>query len=215
MRKEFLKPRCWVILCIVFLSLFGLTACKLPQAITNKISKLPPHVVERLAHIPYLGQYLVPQIAPKDLLQRAQIEIEKAVWSGAETYAPEFLDEARKDFQKGKQYFLEKKFLWSKHFLKKAIKKAETARLKSERIIQQKKEECYRKLEELKKELNAYENKTSVLTKYDLLLKLKELTLLIQEEKFEEFNKKYLLFLHIIEKDKYQEGGKAPHQDKT
>ncbi len=203
--RKILKSTQWQTLFIIFWCLFGLTACKLPNFITEKISKLPPQVIEKLAHIPYLGQYLVPQIAPKDLLQKANLEIEKAIWSGAEIYAPNLLNEARTNFQKGKQYLLKKKFIWSKYFLNKAIEKAKTARLESEKIRKQKQTTRYNKLEKLKKELLTSQNKTNF-TNSTLLLKIKKLKLLIDEEKFEEFDKEYSLLYKEIN----SRGGQKP-----
>ncbi len=205
--NRFLK-RCWIFWGIIFWFFLGASACKLPDSVSKQMAKLPPSVLDRLARLPYLGAYFLPQEAPEKWLKEAQKSLNKALWAGADIYAPKLFKEAQKYFAKGKLYLQEKRYIWARYFLKKASQTAEEAQKKSEKVRFQAQEERRQKLLALERELNDSIKDLSPAEKLNLQLNLKRLSLLIEEEKFKEFDQEWLALKQKFLKQK--RGQKPP-----
>ncbi len=205
--NKFLK-RLWIFWGIIFWLFFGASACKLPDSVSKQIAKLPPSVLDRIARLPYVGAYFLPQGAPEKWLKEAQKRLDEALWAGADIYAPKLFKEAQRYFAKGKLYVREKRYIWARYFLKKASQTAEEAQKKSQTIRLKAKKERYQKLLTLEKELNDSIRDLSPAEKLDLQLNLKRLSLLIEEEKFKEFDREWLVLKQKFLKRK--KGAKAP-----
>jgi len=186
------SKRYWIVWGVVFWLFLGASGCKLPDSVSKQIAKLPPSVLDKLARLPYLGLYFLPQEAPEKWLKEAQTRLDEALLAGADIYAPKLFKEAQNYFVKGKLYLQEKKYIWARHFLKKASKTAEEAKIKSEKTRTQAREERRQKLLTLEKDLTNYMKDCSPTERLDLQLRLKKLSLLIEEEKFKEFDQEWL-----------------------
>lgn len=201
----------WGLIFLAILFLFAAASCKAPEAVSRQLEKLPPQALERLARLPYLGPYFVPRVAPKALLEKARKKIEEAQFAGAPIYAPDLLRQAQDYFLRGETFYQEKRFIWAKYYLKKAVETAEKASTKSTRVREKAQSERRERLAELEDLIAEGKQPLSPQEELELRLKLKELALLIEEEKFQEFDRKWQTLWQAI---KQKRGPKPPFTHK-
>ncbi len=190
--------------------LLGLPSCKPPEFVGKQLEKLPPQALERLARLPYLGAYLVPQVAPDSLKDKAQKGLRQAQLAGAPRYAPQLFNKAVAYFAQGTQYYQKKRFLWAKYYFKKALETSQKALQKSEKVRQQAQKIRRTKLQKL---LTLWEEVSASLPEdqhLEINLKIKELELMIEEEQFKEFDQKWHALWENLQQIKTKKGGNAP-----
>ncbi len=191
------------ILSLLFLS-YG---CKPPEAVTRYLEKLPPQALERLARLPYLGPYFLPRVAPQQLKERVKKLLEEAQLNGGPVYAPELYQKAQDYWLKALEYYQDKRFLWAKYYLKKALQAAEETIQKSQERRQQAQEIRLEKLKALEKLWRESFPAPTPQERLDWELKFKELALLVKQERFEEFDQKWKTLWSLL---KQKRGPKPP-----
>ncbi len=127
--------------------------------------------------------------------------------SGGPVYAPELYQKAREYWLKALEYYRDKRFLWAKYYLKKALQVAEETIKVSQERRQHAQEVRLEKLKALQKLWEECFPAPAPNVRLDWELKFKELSLLIKQERFEEFDQKWQKLWSIL---KQKRGPKPP-----
>ena len=170
--RTLLKRFLWVIFCGFFF-------------IVNCGFQFPPQISEKLAALPFIGRYFQAPEDLKELKDQASQALQKAFLAGAKVYAPQSLEQAQQFYQRGLAYLKQEKTSWAKKAFEKAVQLAHKAEEEAKKEREERKKRCLEKYNSLLKESKRKDN-------LELQLRLRYLRGLIEQERFEEFEREYL-----------------------
>ncbi|QJA05699.1 hypothetical protein FVE67_02305 [Thermosulfurimonas marina] len=156
--------------------------------------ELSPYARYQLSKLPLLGRFITPPTPP----EKAYLETEKLVKelyeARADLYAPDLYAEIQKKWERARSFYQSGHYDWAEEYFRKIQELAQEALKQAQKVRQERKARAYQKLRKLRRRLQARKKDLPLEKRVRLSLALWRLELLIELERFEEFEREIKAF---------------------